>query len=173
MSLIEHVCCVAIALKMTERIEQQIYIKFCVKLEDSSTETTGMIQKAAALGNWWLAGSSQQCAYPCITSHAEIFGKTSNHSSGSGPLQPRFSTLWLLAFSKTKITFEREEISDSWWYSGKYMRAADGNWENCVRSQGAHFEGDWGIIVLCTMFLVSYIFFIVYGWIPSGQMLYF
>ena len=28
-------------------------------------------------------------------------------------------------------------------------------WENCVRSQGAYFEGDWGVTVLCTMFLVS------------------
>ena len=32
-------------------------------------------------------------------------------------------------------------------------------WENCVRSQGAYFEGDWGVIVLCTTFLVSCIFF--------------
>ena len=29
-------------------------------------------------------------------------------------------------------------------------------WENSVRSQGAYLEGDWGIIVLCTMFLVSF-----------------
>ena len=30
-------------------------------------------------------------------------------------------------------------------------------WENCVRSRGpkAYFEEDWGVIVLCTMFLVS------------------
>ena len=28
-----------------------------------------------------------------------------------------------------------------------------------VRSQSAYFEGDWGIIVLCTMFLISCIFF--------------
>ena len=56
---------------------------------------------------------------------------------------------WL--FQKLKITFEREEISDLQWDSGKY----DGNWENCVRSQGAYFEGDWSVIVLCTMFLVS------------------
>ena len=34
------------------------------------------------------------------------------------PLQPRFGALWLLAFPKTKITFEREDISDSWWDSG-------------------------------------------------------
>ena len=27
--------------------------------------------------------------------------------------------------------------------------------KNCVRSQGAYFEGDWGIVVLCTMFLIS------------------
>ena len=31
--------------------------------------------------------------------------------------------------------------------------------ENCISSQGAHFEGDWGIIVLCKMFLLSCIFF--------------
>ena len=35
-------------------------------------------------------------------------------------------------------------------------------WENYVRSRGACFEGGWGIIVLCTMFLVSYIFFSKY-----------
>ena len=33
------------------------------------------------------------------------------------------------------------------------------SWENCVRSQGAYFEEDWGIIVLRTVFLVSCIFF--------------
>ena len=38
--------------------------------------------------------------------------------------------------------------------SGKYDGAADGNWENCVRSQE-----DWGVIVLGTMFLVPCIFF--------------
>ena len=37
----------------------------------------------------------------------------------------------------------------------KYDGAADGDWENCVRSQGAYFAGDWGIIVLRTAFLVS------------------
>ena len=33
-----------------------------------------------------------------------------------------------LAFLQTKITFEREEISDCWWDSGKYDRAANGDW---------------------------------------------
>ena len=38
-----------------------------------------------------------------------ILGK---HPGDSALLQPRFRALWLLAFTKTKITFEREEISD-------------------------------------------------------------
>ena len=149
---------------MTEQVEQWICIKFCIKLEQSSMKTIWMIQKAAAMGNWWWAASSWQCARSWIMSCAELFGETSNHPGNSAPLQPRFGTLWLLAFPKTKITFEREEISDCRWDSGKKKKnktngAADGNWENCVTSQGAYFEGDWGITVLCTMFLVSCFFF--------------
>ena len=74
------------------------------------------------------------------------------------PLQPRFGALQLLAFPKTRITFEREEISDCQWDSGKYDGAA-GNWENSVRSQGVYVEGDWGVIVPCAMFLVCGILF--------------
>ena len=51
MLLSEHVYCVAVIFKMTERVEQQICIKFCIKLEHSSVETIQMIQKAAAMGN--------------------------------------------------------------------------------------------------------------------------
>ena len=75
-------------------------------------------------------------------SHAEFFGETSNHPGDAASLQPRFDTLRFLPFPKTKITFEREEILDCQRYSGKYNGAADGNWENCVRSQGAYSEGD-------------------------------
>ena len=52
MLLSEHVYCVAITFRMTERVEQQICIKFCVKLEHSFTKTTWVIQKATAMGNW-------------------------------------------------------------------------------------------------------------------------
>ena len=77
-------------------------------------------------------------------------------------LSPHKAQMWhpkTLAFPKSKITFEREEISDPWWDSGKYNEATDGKWNNCVRSQGAFFEGDWAIIILCTMFPVSCTFF--------------
>ena len=110
-----------------------------------------------ATGDWQL---------PCdnVPAHASrlmqsFFWETSNHPGDSAPLQPRFGALWLLAFPKTKITFEKEEIPDHQWDSGKYHRTADRDWENCVRSQGAYFGGDWAIIVLCTMFLISCIFF--------------
>ena len=118
-----------------------------------------MTQKAAAMGNWWWAVSSQQHTCLCITSPAESFGEMSSHPGDSALPEPRFGALQLLAFSKTKLTFEREEISEYWRNWGKYNRAADGDWENCVRSHSVYFEGDWGIIVLCTMFLVSCIFF--------------
>ena len=114
-----------------------------------------MIQKATAMGNWWLAASSWQCPHSCIISRAELFGETSSHPRDSAPLQPRFGALQLLAFPQTKITFEREEISNCQWDSGKYDGAANAHRENCVRSQSAYFEGDSGVIVLCTMFLVS------------------
>ena len=49
----EHVYRVAVMFKMTEQVEQQISIKFYIKLKHSSAETIRMIQKAtAAMGNW-------------------------------------------------------------------------------------------------------------------------
>ena len=160
--LSEHVYHVTIAFKVAEQVEQWICIKSCVKLEQSSMKTTQMIQKAAALGNWWLAASSWQGACSCVTCCAEIFGETSNHPGDSTPLQPRLGALWLLAFPKTKTTFEREEISDHQWNSIKCDGAVDGKWENWVRSPDAYFEGHWGIIALC-IFFNKCLFFILYG----------
>ena len=52
MLLSEHVYRVAVTFKMTEQVEQQICIQFCIKLEHSCVETIRMIQKAVAMGNW-------------------------------------------------------------------------------------------------------------------------
>ena len=93
----ERVYCVAVAFKMTERVEQWICVKFWVKLEHSSMEIIWMIWKAVAMDNWWLAASSQQHARSCITSRAELFCEPSNHPGDSALLQPRFGALWLLA----------------------------------------------------------------------------
>ena len=156
---VEWVCVLCSHCVQNDWVEQCICIKFCVKLEPPSAETIRMIQKVTAMGSWWLAASSRQRACSCITSHAECFGETSNDPDDAAPLQPRFGTLWLLDFPQTKTTFGKEEISGHWWDSRKYDGAAERTWENCVRSQGAYLEGDWGIIVLCTLFLVSCTFF--------------
>ena len=95
---------------MPEWVKQWICIQFCIKLEHSSKETIWLTQKATAMGSLWLTASSRQPARSCIMSCSEIFGKTSNHPGDSDPLEPRIDALWLLAFPKTKITFEREEI---------------------------------------------------------------
>ena len=91
--------------------------KFCVKLEHSNIETTSMTQKATTMGNWWLAASHDNTPShaSCAESCAEFCGETSNHPDNSAPLQPRFGALWLLAFPQTKITSEKEEISDCPW----------------------------------------------------------
>ena len=119
MLLSDHVCCVAITFKTTEWVEQRICIKFCVKLEHSSMESIQIIQKDTAMGNQWLAASPWQGACSCITSHAG-FWRNIRSPRWLSHLQPKFGTLQLLAFPKTKITFEKEEISEHRWDSGKY-----------------------------------------------------
>ena len=42
----------AIPCKIAEQVEQQISVKFCVKLEHSFVEIIQMTQNAAAMGNW-------------------------------------------------------------------------------------------------------------------------
>ena len=52
MLLSEHMNCVVVTFKMTERVEQLICIKICIKLEHSSMEIIWMIQKSTVMGNW-------------------------------------------------------------------------------------------------------------------------
>ena len=89
----------------------------------------------------WAPGDRQlhhDNVHSCITSCAQRFGETSNHPGDSAPLQPRFGALWLLTFPKLKspLKGKRFQTIDS----GKYNRAADGHWENRVRSQGVYFK---------------------------------
>ena len=89
---------------MTEWEEQQICIKLCIKLEHSSTETIWMIQKPAAMGNWWLAASS-------LTTHLLIHHASCrvfwwNIKSPRWLIAPPTAQIWhqqLLAFPKLKL----------------------------------------------------------------------
>ena len=138
---------------MTEQIQQWICIKFCIKLEHS-------------LGNY-LNGSEGHSYGQLVTSYfittilplthhvfCRVFfvkHQITQVTQLPSP-QSRFGTLELPVFPKTRITFESKEISDCRWDSGKYDGAADGDWENCVRSQGAYFEGNY---VQCFLYFIS------------------
>ena len=58
------------------------------------------------------SASSRQCTCPFYSSRAGFFfgGKTSHHPGLSAPLGPRFGSLRLLDFPRTKIAVEKEEI---------------------------------------------------------------
>jgi hypothetical protein len=63
------------------------------------------------------SASSRQCAYLFYSCRAGSFlggagGKSSLHPGLSAPPQPRFGSLRLLDFPKTKIAVEREEIRE-------------------------------------------------------------
>ena len=123
--LSEHVYGAAGTFKMTEQVEQWICIEFLVKFEHSSSETILMIQKAAAMGNWWLAASSRQRTCSCIMQRFFLWNLKSPRW-----LSPTTAQIWCpvtSGFSQTKTTFHTGEISGLWWDSGKYNRAADGN----------------------------------------------
>ena len=49
---------------------------------------------------------------PILHLSCKYFGKASHYPGLLAPLQPRFGSLWLLAFPKTKIAIEREEICE-------------------------------------------------------------
>jgi len=50
----------------------------------------------------------RQCAYPFYSSRASFFGKASHYPGLAALLQPRFGSLRLLDFPKTKIAVERD-----------------------------------------------------------------
>ena len=134
-------------------VEQWIFSRFCIKLEHSSMETIQIIQKAAAMGNWWWQLHHDNM--PLMHYISCSFWWNIRSPRWLSPPSPRFGALRLLAFPKTKVTYESEKISDCLWDSGKYDGAADGDWKNCVRSQHSYLGVYWGVIFLCIMFLVS------------------
>ena len=155
--------------KGESRVRNLLY-KLCVMLR--------VVQEATAMSNWWLAASSQKNtpAHACIESHVEFLAK----HQFTQVTQPLYSPdlvpwdFWLFPKLKSPLKGKKFQTIDG--IQENTMGAADGDWENCVRSHSAYLEGDWGVIVLCTVFLVSSInisIFPVHGWTLSGQTLCF
>ena len=138
-------------------------------------ETIQMIQKAAAMGSWWLAASSWWCAHSCIMSPEKFFCETSNHPGDSAPFSPDMALWDFWIFLKLKSPLK-----------GKRFQTVDEIQENMMRQLMAIGRTAWGPKCLlwrglrhpCRMYDVSYIlyflqkmslFFILHGFIPSGQ----
>ena len=133
-------------------------------------ETIWMIQKAAARGNCWLGASSQQHDCSWLTPSAEFFGETSNHLGDSAPVKLNLVPCDFWLFPKLKSTLK-----------GKRFQTIDEIQENMmgqlmvigrtVKSQGAIFEGDWGIPVLCTFLVSSSIYISIFSYYMARYLL--
>ena len=152
--LSEHVSCVAFTFKTIEWVEQWIHIKFCIKVEHSSAETIHMIQKATAMGNWWLAASSQQCTHSFIMSHAEFFVKHQITQVTQLPYRPAWAPCDFWLFPKLKSPWKGKrfqtvnEIQEK--MTGQLMATG-----GTVGGPKVPIWKEWSVIVPWTMFLVS------------------
>ena len=77
-------------------------------------ETIRIIQKATAMGDWWLAASSWQHACSCIMSNAEFFWKTSNPPHDWAPYSPDLVPydFWLFPKLKSPLKGKRFQAVD-------------------------------------------------------------
>ena len=98
MLLSEPVKCVAVTFKMTEWVEQWVWIKLCIRLEFSSVKLFMWFRRPQlwATGDWQLRYND----VPVHAFHAEFFSELSNHPGDSAAPKPTFGTLRLLPFPK-------------------------------------------------------------------------
>ena len=167
MPLSEHVYCVTIAFKMTEWVEQQIFTKFCAV----NIRPWKLLRGFRRPQLWQLVIGSFITTMHLLMHHisCRVFWQNIKSPSGfSSP--PDLAPCDFLLFPKLQSPLKGERFQTT----NEIDRAADGNsntglcrvfWagqrhsENCVRSQDTYLEDDWDAIALCTMFLVSFIFF--------------
>ena len=124
MRLNEHVYRVAVTFKMTERVEQWIRITFCVKLEHCLCGKYFDDAEGRSYGQQVIA--SFITTVHLLVHH--VLCRVFRWNIKSPRWLPRFGALRLLAFPKTKITFERDfrllmrfrKIQwGSWWWLGE------------------------------------------------------
>ena len=160
---------------MTERVEQRICIRFCIKLEHSSTETIWMIQKATAMGNWCLAASLGQGLWlnfmqSFLVKH-QITQVTQPHYSPD--LAP--CNVWIFPKLKSPLKGKRFQTVDEIQKNtmGQLMGIGTVQGPKIPALKGTEVSLSY---VQCFLYLVSssinVFIFISHGWIPSGQTLY-
>ena len=130
--------------------------------------------KLWATGDWQL-NHYNASAHASLTPHAEFFGETSNHPGDSGPYSPNLvpCDFWLFPKLKSPIKGKRfqtiDEIREN--TMGQLMVTVRTVWGPKVPTlKGTEASLSY---LLCFLYFVSssinVLFFILYGWIPSGQ----
>ena len=113
-------------------VKQWICIKFCIKLKHSSAETIRMIQKATAMGNWWLAASSQHICW-CIMSMQSFLAKHQITQVTQAPLFPDLVPCDFCLFPKLKSSLK-----------GKRFQTINENQENMTGQLMVTGRTVWG-----------------------------
>ena len=140
MLLCEHVYCVAVTFKMTERMEPEICISFWVKLEHSLWKLFGWFRRPQlwATGDWQLHHNSvPTCASPPLQSflvkHQITQVTQPHHSPDLAPCD-----FWLFPKLKSPLKGKRfQTINEIQENTMRQLMAG----RRGVRSQGAYFEG--------------------------------
>ena len=114
-----------------------------------------MIQKAVAMGNWWVAASSGQCTCSCITSHAELFATLQITQVTQTPYSPNLVPweFWLFPKLKSPVKGKRfQTINET-----QENRVADRDWENVWGLKVPTLKGTEASLsyVQCFLYLVS------------------
>ena len=114
-----------------------------------------MTQKATAVaaGDWQFHSNTPTCASCLMQSFLAKHQTQVTQPLYSRDLSP--SKFWLFPKLRSSLKgkrFQTMKFRKIWWGSWWQLGELCG-------SRGAYFEGDWGVIVLCTMFLVPGIFF--------------
>ena len=156
MPLSEHVYCVAVAFKMTERVEQWICIKFCIKLEQSCTETILMVQKSTAMGNWWLAVSSRQHSHSHIMPGAEFLVKYQITQVTQPPYIPDMVPCDFWLFPKLKSPLKQRRFQTTYEIQEKMMGQLMAIGRTVWGPKVPTWKGTW---CHCPVYDVSCIFF--------------
>ena len=115
--------CVLCVSMCTEQVEQKSASNFMLRLNIPLWKLFGWFRRLQlwAAGDWQLHHNNA----PTHASPRLMQSFLVKHQI-TQVTQPHY-TLQLLAFPKTKITLEREQISDHWWDSGQHSRAAGGD----------------------------------------------
>ena len=145
-----------IPFKMTEQVEQRICIKCWIKLELAFVETVRMIQKAAAVDDWWLSSITTMRALVHHISHS-AFCETSSPPGDSAPWSPDLVSCDFCLFPKLKspLTGKRfqtvDEIQEN--MMGQLMKSGRTVWGPKVPT----LKGTQALLlyIQCFLYLVS------------------